>query len=90
MNSPIFFKIYFFLPRTIINGLCYLATFVFGINSVGLFLYSGQLAINSFMDDSNELKNGEDQVLDSSASSKVPEDTSGTTDNEDQGAGKAQ
>ncbi|KAI5662484.1 hypothetical protein M9H77_21807 [Catharanthus roseus] len=76
--------------RTIINGLCYLATFVFGINSVGLFLYSGQLAINSFMDDSNELKNGEDQVLDSSASSKVPEDTSGTTDNEDQGAGKAQ
>lgn len=38
--------------RTIINGLCYLATFVFGINSVGLLLYSGQLAINSFMDDS--------------------------------------
>lgn len=38
--------------RTIISGLCYLATFVFGINSVGLFLYSGQLAINSFMGDS--------------------------------------
>ncbi|GMH05615.1 hypothetical protein Nepgr_007455 [Nepenthes gracilis] len=33
--------------RTVINGLCYLATFVFGINSVGLFLYSGQLAMNS-------------------------------------------
>lgn len=32
------------------NGLCYLATFVFGINSVGLFLYAAQLAINSFME----------------------------------------
>lgn len=38
--------------RTIINGLCYLATFVFGINSVGLFLYSGQLALNSITEDS--------------------------------------
>lgn len=38
--------------RTIVNGLCYLATFVFGANSVGLFLYSGQLAINSFMEGS--------------------------------------
>ncbi|XP_050220130.1 uncharacterized protein LOC126670441 [Mercurialis annua] len=38
--------------RTIINGMCYLATFVFGLNSVGLFLYSGQLALNSFMEDS--------------------------------------
>ncbi|GAA0143916.1 hypothetical protein LIER_04488 [Lithospermum erythrorhizon] len=36
--------------RTIINGICYLATFVFGINAVGLFLYSGQLAMNSFME----------------------------------------
>ncbi|KAL5147174.1 hypothetical protein HKD37_06G016905 [Glycine soja] len=33
--------------RTIINGLCYLATFVYGINSVGLFLYSGQLAMDT-------------------------------------------
>ncbi|KAM5586147.1 hypothetical protein ABKV19_005180 [Rosa sericea] len=32
--------------RTIINGLCYLATFVFGINGVGLVLYAGQLFIN--------------------------------------------
>ncbi|KAL8507738.1 hypothetical protein ACS0TY_018329 [Phlomoides rotata] len=39
--------------RTIINGLCYLATFVFGANSVGLMLYSGQLAFNSFMEDSS-------------------------------------
>ncbi|XP_068663409.1 uncharacterized protein [Aristolochia californica] len=36
--------------RTIINGICYLATFVFGANSVGLILYSGQLALNSFME----------------------------------------
>ncbi|KAK1276731.1 hypothetical protein QJS04_geneDACA010916 [Acorus gramineus] len=38
--------------RTIVNGLCYLATFVFGINSIGLVLYSGQLALNSFMEPS--------------------------------------
>ena len=43
--------------RTIVNGLCYLATFLFGINSVGLFLYSGQLAINSFMEDSTNQEN---------------------------------
>ncbi|XP_015056207.1 uncharacterized protein LOC107002632 [Solanum pennellii] len=39
--------------RTIINGICYLATFVFGINSIGLFLYSGQLALNSIMGETN-------------------------------------
>lgn len=32
----------------------YLATFIFGLNSLGLFLYSGQLAINSFTGDSTE------------------------------------
>uniref|UniRef100_A0ACD5ZQB9 Uncharacterized protein n=1 Tax=Avena sativa TaxID=4498 RepID=A0ACD5ZQB9_AVESA len=37
--------------RTIINGLCYLATFVFGINGVGLILYSLQLTFNSLMED---------------------------------------
>lgn len=42
-----------FTCRTIINGLCYLATFVFGINSVGLFVYSAQLALNSLMGDSS-------------------------------------
>lgn len=36
--------------RTIINGICYLATFVFALNSVGLTLYSGQLAIKSWID----------------------------------------
>lgn len=33
------------LCRTIINGLCYLSTFVFAANSVGLTLYSLQLAL---------------------------------------------
>lgn len=41
--SPSFF-------RTIVNGLCYLATCVFGINSVGLLLYSIQLTISSLME----------------------------------------
>ncbi|XP_057727315.1 uncharacterized protein LOC130943452 [Arachis stenosperma] len=40
--------------RTILNGLTYLATFVFGINSVGLFLYSGKLGIDSLMGGSTE------------------------------------
>lgn len=35
--------------RTIINGVCYLSTFVFGVNSLGLLLYSGQLAVNALM-----------------------------------------
>lgn len=39
--------------RTIVNGLCYLATFVFGANSVGLILYAGQLALGSFDESSN-------------------------------------
>ncbi|KAL0743591.1 hypothetical protein Bca4012_085104 [Brassica carinata] len=37
--------------RTIINGICYLATFVFGINAVGLLLYSGQLVFNEESDE---------------------------------------
>lgn len=44
------------------NGLCYLATFVFGINSVGLFLYSAQLAFNSLMEA------GTDEVTESKTS----------------------
>lgn len=42
--------------RTIVNGLCYLATFVFGINAIGLFLYSGQLAMNSVMEEGSKDK----------------------------------
>ncbi|GJN19667.1 hypothetical protein PR202_gb06967 [Eleusine coracana subsp. coracana] len=37
--------------RTIITGVCYLATSVFGINAVGLILYSLQLTFASIMDD---------------------------------------
>lgn len=80
--------------RTIVNGLCYLATFVFGMNSVGLFLYSGQLALNSFAGDSatNETKNGQMQPLDSSsAPSKVHKDISGINGgDEDQSSDKSQ
>ncbi|XP_057796809.1 uncharacterized protein LOC131012839 [Salvia miltiorrhiza] len=60
--------------RTIINGLCYLATFVFGINSLGLLLYSGQLAFNSFMEDSDN----EGEAPSRSSDSK-PDDDSGVT-----------
>lgn len=71
------------------NGLCYLATFIFGINSVGLILYSGQLAINSFMEGSEketEVK-GKEQFgsLDStSGSPKVSTDSSKENRNSDE------
>ena len=69
------------------NGLCYLATFVFGINSVGLFLYAGQLAINSSAEESKkketENMKGEDKLgsMDStSESSKVSTEISSKED----------
>ncbi|KAK6946673.1 Protein of unknown function DUF3082 [Dillenia turbinata] len=60
--------------RTIINGLCYLATFVFGANSLGLFLYSGQLALNSFMGNSSEdnKNEGKEQKSTSDSEEKSP------------------
>ncbi|KAF4393971.1 hypothetical protein G4B88_025940 [Cannabis sativa] len=65
--------------RTIINGLCYLATFVFGINSVGLVLYAGQLAINSFMEEesrNNETENkGENRSSSLSSTAETPTNT---------------
>ncbi|KAL1537726.1 hypothetical protein AAHA92_30211 [Salvia divinorum] len=67
--------------RTIINGLCYLATFVFGINSLGLLLYSGQLAFNSFMDESEN----EDE-----APSRPDVDSGATSPTEDQSSDKTQ
>lgn len=71
--------------RTIINGICYLATFVFGINSVGLILYSGQLALNSFMGDSTsqETKNGEVQLNSDDPSPICPVDS--TEENRENG-----
>ncbi|CAI9088729.1 OLC1v1023150C1 [Oldenlandia corymbosa var. corymbosa] len=65
--------------RTIINGVCYLATCVFGINALGLLLYSGQLAFNSFTGDSttntskDEVKS---QLSSSNASVQSPIDSS--------------
>ncbi|KAK8964607.1 hypothetical protein KSP40_PGU015599 [Platanthera guangdongensis] len=51
--------------RTIINGLCYLATFAFGLNSVGLVLYSIQLAFSSVMEgasnNSSSIKSEDEQ-----------------------------
>ncbi|KAH6795670.1 hypothetical protein C2S51_036656 [Perilla frutescens var. frutescens] len=53
--------------RTIINGMCYLATFVFAFNSLGLFLYSGQLAMNYVRASEGEAS------LNSSYSSQLPD-----------------
>ncbi|KAJ1257196.1 hypothetical protein BS78_K185700 [Paspalum vaginatum] len=44
--------------RTIITGLCYLATSVFGINALGLILYSLQLTFQSIVDDSGTSSTG--------------------------------
>ncbi|KAH6788705.1 transmembrane protein [Perilla frutescens var. frutescens] len=63
--------------RTIINGLCYLATFVFGINSLGLLLYSAQLAFNSIMESSSS--EGEEASSISSYSKPDDTDNSGVT-----------
>ncbi|PON39002.1 Transmembrane protein [Parasponia andersonii] len=64
--------------RTIVNGLCYLATFVFGINSVGLILYAGQLGINSFMEGSTDKETdikGDDQSGSLSSTTETPTNT---------------
>lgn len=77
--------------RTIINGLCYLATFVFGINSVGLFLYSGQLALNSFMEGSTSEETqikGEEQLSTPNTLTDSPPD--GTQLNSSEGDQRAQ
>ncbi|KAJ1379263.1 hypothetical protein SESBI_47034 [Sesbania bispinosa] len=65
--------------RTIVNGLTYLATFVFALNSLGLFLYSGQLAMKSLMGDSTE-KETESKSTDQSSlsNSSVESPTSNT------------
>lgn len=55
--------------------MCYLATFVFGINSVGLFLYAGQLAINSFMEESSDTETetkGKEAVSSSNSTAETP------------------
>ncbi|CAL0326537.1 unnamed protein product [Lupinus luteus] len=80
--------------RTIINGLTYLATFVFGLNSLGLFLYSGQLAINSFMEGSTETETeskGTDQSSVSNSSAESPtSNTESSSGKEEQSSKDAQ
>ncbi|CAL1373344.1 unnamed protein product [Linum trigynum] len=71
--------------RTIINGLCYLATFVFGLNSVGLILYSAQLTMNSFME-GEETQTGEGEMLSDPLNSTSDGDQSSQMDeNSDDG-----
>lgn len=80
--------------RTIVNGLCYLATFVFGINSVGLFLYSGQLALNSFTEDSSSSKEteniGEQQSGSLNSTAENATDTELNSSEEDQSSDSRQ
>ncbi|KAF8110442.1 hypothetical protein N665_0083s0010 [Sinapis alba] len=68
--------------RTIINGICYLATFVFGINAVGLLLYSGQLAFN---EESDEAKQATTEPVDSSGDNKYNSEVNKSS--EDQSSG---
>ncbi|XP_048441449.1 uncharacterized protein LOC103931529 isoform X2 [Pyrus x bretschneideri] len=74
--------------RTIINGLCYLATFVFGINAVGLVLYAGQLAINSIMEGTSEETQTQGKEQSGSFNSMVesPANSGENSDRDDQGS----
>jgi hypothetical protein len=54
--------------------LTYLATFIFGLNSLGLLLYSGQLALKSFTGDSIE-KETENKSADQSSLSNLSVET---------------
>ncbi|XP_004494034.1 uncharacterized protein [Cicer arietinum] len=74
--------------RTVINGLCYLATFVYGINSFGLLLYSGQLAINTYVEESSEKKITESKIMELSNSSD--ENLTNSNTNEDQSSNNSQ
>ncbi|CAL9017091.1 unnamed protein product [Prunus brigantina] len=78
--------------RTIINGLCYLATFVFGINAVGLVLYAGQLAINSIMEDtSTEIENqGKEQSGSLNSTVESPPNSGVNSGKDDQSSDETQ
>ena len=78
-----------------ISGLCYLATFIFGFNSIGLLLYSGQLAIDSFVGGSTgketESKISEQSSLsNSSIESLTSNNNKLSTMKEDQSPNKSQ
>ncbi|WJX68492.1 hypothetical protein P8452_52855 [Trifolium repens] len=79
--------------RTIINGLTYLATFIFGLNSLGLLLYSGQLALKSFTGESTD-KETENKSADQSSISNLSietrtNDTELSSNNEEQSSNNA-
>lgn len=61
--------------RTIINGLCYLATFVFGINAVGLVLYAGQIFINDEFKSEGTEKQSKNQSGSPTSMVESPTDT---------------
>lgn len=81
--------------RTIVNGICYLATFIFGINAVGLFLYSGQLALNSVMEegskDEEPKATGDKQVSSPNSTVETTLDTTkSNSSNDDQSSSNLQ
>lgn len=65
--------------RTIINGICYLATFVFGINAVGLILYSLQLTFNSIMDDDDSSSSPVEKISEQSNTIASSSSSTGST-----------
>lgn len=80
-----------FILRTIVNGLCYLATFVFGVNSVGLLLYSVQLTFDSIMEEfsNKETDSQQSTSLSSTADRQVDNSEMGSR-KEDQSSDNAQ
>ncbi|KAK2366733.1 DNA-directed RNA polymerases II and IV subunit 5A [Trifolium repens] len=75
--------------RTVINGLCYLATFVYGINSFGLLLYSGQLALNTYVEGSSSGKKIESKIIEK-LSNSIDEKPTNSNTNEDQSSNNSQ
>uniref|UniRef100_A0A803LVJ0 Transmembrane protein n=1 Tax=Chenopodium quinoa TaxID=63459 RepID=A0A803LVJ0_CHEQI len=67
---------------TIINGLCYLATFVFGFNALGLFLYSGKLTLDSLLGETAGSNENATDVKDSS-SPNLSSESASTQENND-------
>lgn len=72
--------------------MCYLATFVFGINAVGLVLYAGQLAINSIMEDtSTETENqGKEQSGSLNSTVESPPNSGVNSGKDDQSSDETQ
>jgi hypothetical protein len=71
--------------------LTYLATFIFGLNSLGLLLYSGQLALKSFTGESTD-KETENKSADSISNLSVEtrtNDTELSSNNEEQSSNNA-